>query len=103
MLEVNIFIRILLLLSIYYEIIIQNVTFHKFMVSIDTKTLTIYTRGGKISMQINETKRIESKIEVITFLEQLRYALKSGKAKIIFQKKDQLKKIKMKNTQIDIL
>lgn len=76
-----------MLLSIYYEIIIQNVTFHKFMVSIDTKTLTIYTRGGKISMQINETKRIESKIEVITFLEQLRYALKSGKAKIIFQKK----------------
>jgi hypothetical protein len=38
-------------------------------------------------MQINEAKRIESKLEVTTFLEQLHYALKSGKARIIFQKK----------------
>jgi len=34
----------------------------------------------------NEIKRIESKIEVETYLARLKYALKIGKAKIIFQK-----------------
>ena len=50
----------------------------------------------------NLVKKIESKHEVMTYLERLRYALKSGKADIRFQRKGCLMKIRMKDIQTDL-
>lgn len=51
------------------------------------KMLTIATRGVIIKMkETYENRRIESRVEVQTYLDRLNYALKSGSAKINFQK-----------------
>lgn len=56
------------------------------MVSIDTKYLDMAMGSGTINMKhITETKRIESKSEVQTYLSRLHYALSNGSAKINFQ------------------
>lgn len=58
------------------------------MVSIDTKILTFIIWGATMSLRDqNLIKKIESKLEIMTYLERLRYALKSGKANIRFQRK----------------
>jgi hypothetical protein len=50
--------------------------------------LTLQVRGAIMnSREIHEQKRIETKIEVSTYLEKLRYALNTGRAKIEFQEK----------------
>lgn len=56
------------------------------LVSIDTKHLDNTMGSGTINMtHITETKRIESKSEVQTYLSRLHYALSNGSAKIHFQ------------------
>lgn len=37
--------------------------------------------------ETNEERRIESELEIKTYLDRMKYALQSGKAKIVFQKK----------------
>jgi hypothetical protein len=50
--------------------------------------LTFLIWGATMSLRDkNLVKKIESKHEVMTYLERLRYALKSGKADIRFQRK----------------
>lgn len=58
------------------------------MASIDTEMLTVRIWGATMkTKEANEERRIESKLGVKTYLDQLKYALLSGNAKINFQKK----------------
>jgi len=59
----------------------------KFLESIDSKNLTVSMGSGIIKMiQKAETKRKESKDEILTFLAKLKYSIKSGSVKLNFQK-----------------
>ncbi len=68
------------------------------------KILTMVTRGVIIKMkEAYENRRIESRLEIQTYIDGLRYALENESTKISFQKIDRLIKKGIKSLLIDIL